>query len=622
MSVALVLLVGLPASWWGGGQATAAEQATPTAEELATLADRPDFPSQQQVAKLIAKLGDARYVVRRETEQRLIEMGQQAFDQIDDATSDPDPEIATSCHYLLSQMTIRWTRQDDPPRVKRLLREYNENDNDSKQYLISQLGALPDHQGLEALCRICRYDPEPAVAQQAAIELLRTGKIQIGLSPSESPRLRQAIGSSIRPAAHWIRLLALQLESPEKSVPLWREAIAKALTQADDRFALAQVAALQANWVRIELLQGNQEGFSKAIAQLLVAEEDGFEYKFQHLAKWVLDGEQPSFIELLFEKYDAKLAESKSGLYIAAIVRLKQGKADLAEELAKAALNHQSELAEESRVDESLRQAYLLNKEGQVEWAREELRFVAKNATVASTTHVLGCILLADLLHDWQLDKEAADSIALVTDPLKKDVAARNTYSQRLRQGMNDFDERLPSYNSLLARENYYRACHLLAEGDTKEQWKALENSVQSDSDNPDALIAMYLASEGDAARRKKVLQRIEMHRRVLDQKIAQNPSDAQSYNAWAWMVCNTEGDFRKAIRYSHLSLKIMPDRAGLLDTLACCYFAAGDIPKAVEHQSRAVELAPHTQVLSRRLKQFKKALADLGEKPKEKIGA
>jgi len=73
--------------------------------------------------------------------------------------------------------------------------------------------------------------------------------------------------------------------------------------------------------------------------------------------------------------------------------------------------------------------------------------------------------------------------------------------------------------------------------------------------------------------------------------------------------VANTEGDYDEALRSSQRSLELRPETAGYLDTLGRCYFAKGDYKNAVFHQSRAVELEPHSQQIRRQLELFQKAL-------------
>src|SRR5690606_38472520 len=206
------------------------------------------FPDRERVAGLIAQLGKSRYVVRRAAEQELLEIGMPAFDQVDEAAESIDPEIAANCRYLLSQMTVRWTRRDDPPQVAMYLEDYADYDEMYRLQTIQQLANLPEHMGIAPLCRICRYDPSPVVSQAAALALMdvgqtvesyveapkwKLGRLKVEMGPAQAKAMREALGPSVREGAQWIRLFALQLESPAETIPHWDVAIEKAIHRAN-----------------------------------------------------------------------------------------------------------------------------------------------------------------------------------------------------------------------------------------------------------------------------------------------------------------------------------------------------------------------------------------------------
>jgi hypothetical protein len=124
------------------------------------------------------------------------------------------------------------------------------------------------------------------------------------------------------------------------------------------------------------------------------------------------------------------------------------------------------------------------------------------------------------------------------------------------------------------------------------------------------------------------VRQRITNLSRQVEQEIDERPNEPDGYNQWAWLVSNTEGDFKKAIRYSHRSLELIPRGSGqaagasFLDTLGRCYFAAGDIENAVKYQRQAVAKVDYMQVMNRQLAQFEKALAEKRGAGSEEQGA
>jgi acyl CoA:acetate/3-ketoacid CoA transferase len=92
----------------------------------------------------------------------------------------------------------------------------------------------------------------------------------------------------------------------------------------------------------------------------------------------------------------------------------------------------------------------------------------------------------------------------------------------------------------------------------------------------------------------------------VVAPEIQALPDDANGYNEYAWLVANTEGDVRKAVRYSKKSLEISFDNPSYLDTLAHCRFAAGDHAAAVRTQAIAQRLEPHNRTILRNLERFR----------------
>ncbi len=88
------------------------------------------------------------------------------------------------------------------------------------------------------------------------------------------------------------------------------------------------------------------------------------------------------------------------------------------------------------------------------------------------------------------------------------------------------------------------------------------------------------------------------------------NVGPADHYmNEYAWLVSNTEGDYRKALEYSLKSLEMDPDSAKY-DTCGRCYFAVGDLENALLMQRRALKLDPHSPPMIRQLKEFEDAMA------------
>jgi tetratricopeptide (TPR) repeat protein len=175
----------------------------------------------------------------------------------------------------------------------------------------------------------------------------------------------------------------------------------------------------------------------------------------------------------------------------------------------------------------------------------------------------------------------------------------------------------LPPGDSVACRYHFYRANQFHDEKDWQREREELERAIKLDRTDADVLIAMYRLPEADEAWRKSTLARIRALSHEFQQEIDEAPNNPTPYNQWAWLVANTEGDYQKAIRYSHRSIELIPPGAGesasasFLDTLGRCYYAAGDFENAVKYQRQAVEKIEHMQVMQRQLALFEKALAE-----------
>jgi tetratricopeptide (TPR) repeat protein len=184
----------------------------------------------------------------------------------------------------------------------------------------------------------------------------------------------------------------------------------------------------------------------------------------------------------------------------------------------------------------------------------------------------------------------------------------------------------MPVVAKLKARFHYYRGCQYGAEKDWSRARESFETAIAADPIDADVLIAMYRLPESDDQWREATRQRIGNLAQQLQQEIDEKPSDASPYNQWAWLISNTEGDFQKAIRYSHRSLELNTNgdsgAASYFDTLGRCYYAAGDYKNAIKYQRQALEKTSYMQVMHRQLALFEKTLAEKPGAGSEERGA
>ncbi len=275
---------------------------------------------------------------------------------------------------------------------------------------------------------------------------------------------------------------------------------------------------------------------------------------------------------------------------------------------------------------ESFLTAKELEEHSQFKWAVREYRSSIDDEKVASHEGILARVYLASLLHDYEQDQAAAD----VLEPLAKAVKNEGQIGQLYAELQRYYRGRLslPEADAVSARLHFYRACQYHQAKDWKREQGELELAIKFDPMDADVVIAMYHLPEADDPWRENVRQRINDLSRKFQQEIDENPADPNAYNQWAWLVSNTEGDFQKAIRYSHRSIELIPKNAGesaggsFLDTLGRCYFAAGDVENALKYQREAIKKVDYMQVMHRQLAQFEKAHAEKREAGSEERGA
>ncbi len=215
------------------------------------------------------------------------------------------------------------------------------------------------------------------------------------------------------------------------------------------------------------------------------------------------------------------------------------------------------------------------------------------------------------MLHDHLENEEAAE----VLEPLVQAIQKKNAVLQQYKKIVQYYKRlrvfELPNPQSLAAQSHYYRAWHFGQIQDTEQQREELELAVKHDPEDADVLIAMHRLPGADEAWRQDARKRIQSLSRQFQKAIDQEPGEATFYNQWAWLISNTEGDFERAVRYSHRSLELRPDTASFLDTLGRCYYSTGDYATAILYQRQAIEGQPHLQVMQRQLALFEKKLRE-----------
>jgi tetratricopeptide (TPR) repeat protein len=593
-----------------------------SAESLSTTAQ--PAAANERIRQLIRQLGDPRYATRRAAANELRQIGAEAFDLLHEATGDSDPEVAASARYLLRRISVRWVQNDDSPNVRSLLRDYDRQPENIRLRRVDDLAELADADGVAGLCRIARFDRSPIVSRMAALAIIRPEDGEAATSQLDAMIVERELGSSSRAAAEWLRRYMVQLRDPASSVDYWQKTIdeeAKQLKQNADDTSPEIVRGLLWNLAELNRQLDNRGSMFSVVDRMTGVDPDAAESTAIELLAWLTQHKAWEVLDQFLDKHQSQLEQTKRPLYYAAIARAKQGKADIAEQLALKA----SQIDSQNALDGFLT-ARDLEEHSQFDWAVREYRRSIDDEKIASHEGILARVYLGALLHDYEKYEEAANVLEPLAKAVKNEGQVGQLYSELQRYYRGRLS--LPEAEAVSARLHFYRACQHHAAKDWKRERESLELAIKFDPTDADVLIAMYRLPEADGEWRANVQKRIRDISRQFQQQIDENPNDPNAYNQWSWLISNTEGDFQKAIRYSHRSIELIPPGAGksaggsFLDTLGRCYFAAGDVENALKYQREAIKKVDYMQVMHRQLEQFEKAYAEKQGARNEERGA
>ncbi len=576
-----------------------------------TVADSSSKAQQERVQSLIHDLGDSRFSARRRAANELRQIGAEAFDALHAATEDSDPEIAASASYILRQIAVRWVQPEDSALVRAQLRQYGQEAETARIQHIEQLGRLPQNAGVIALCRIVRYDRSPLVSRMAALAIIHPKDADSTRSALDETAVTSQLGASTRPSAVWLHQFLTQQHDPAVSIPAWKHLIDEESGRLEKSGETSNEILLGLEWNLAELFRqtGNTAEVCSVLDRIVDLGNDNAEDTLMRLLKWLTKNKSWEMLNQFLDKHQAQVAQYKRPLYYAALARVAEGKHDQAEQLASDAAAASSQ----SRLD-SYFSARDLEEHNQFDWAVREYHRAIEKQSSETGEPFLARVSLANLLHDHEQEKEAAETL----EPLVKSVQGEAAIAQLYANIRNYYSGRaidLPDADVVVARYHFYRACQYQLEKDLTRAKDEFDLAIKFNPQDADVLIAMYNFPQGDAKWHDAIRQRVRQMAQQFQQQIDEDPTDPIPYNQWAWLVSNTEGDFQRAVRYSQRSLELNnggeSGSGSYLDTLGRCYYAIGDYEKAVKYEREALTKVNYMQVMQRQLALFEKALVD-----------
>lgn len=574
--------------------------------------------SADEIALLVARLGDEQPAVREQATERLAELGMAAADELlQAAESNEDLERALRARWLVDRLPL--SSVADPPQVSRILARFPQLDLAERIQPIHTLLRLENDAGIEPLGRIVRLERSSATAVIAAALLAREWTPGDPFWPPVARAIEAGIGPSRRAPAAFLR--AVVRGSRATSVEERRSAAdeaARALDAmappdaagptglpevGDPDEAVIDMAATERTFRRcVVLLRLAADQRDMALAEagrLFETTRQGDEQDIAAIdLMWFADNGLPDAVELLADRLADGAPIRPLVAYAAAVARRQLGDA-AAEALAARASAAIDE--SDSPTGARLQAAVYLARWGAVDWSLREHAAIIDDAETSDGMLALSATISAELLNEHDRFAEAAAVLRRLLDG----PGRRDEIDQTLIQVGRD-----PA--AMRSRMLYFDARAAAVAGDPAAERRLLEQSLKTHEQDVETLIAIYRLAGRDEAGLAEVRPRIARAISGIRDTIAALPEDPTAFNEYAWLVSNTEGDVAEATAFAHRALALSFDNAGYLDTLAHCQAAAGDFSRAIRTQSLAIRREPHNRMLRRNLTRFEAGAAAL----------
>jgi len=579
-------------------------------------------PAPDEIAALVESLGADEYAQREAAAAKLKALGAAAVDPLLAAAEmSGDLEVALRARWLVDAIPV--DAPHDPPEVTALLENFKRKGFAERVQVMHRLLRLDDDAGIEPLARIVRLDRSILGSRVAAALLAREWQPDDPVWTMFRDRITTGIGGSTRPAARLLRAVVRfsaadtatgrdpeLLEASESLALLGRDAAAAGDADAAAAPADSSAGGIAETTLRIFarsrlqmlLAAGRREEALAAAGAMLApttAGEKDAEAAGEETAAtlvWLVERGLPEAVDRLRADRPDMIGNDSLVGYAAAVAERARHRDEEATALADAAFAKPA--GTNAEFVDRVQTARLLAKWGAVDWASREYSSLLDDQRAPPAQFTLAAIMFSEFLHDQEREDEAAACLRRLMEGRVAAAIARGG-NQIIQQVGRD-------PQAIRSRMHYFEACAAALRGDTIAQRKALEDSLRASAKDVDSLIALYTLADNTPEQRADAVARIRKALEQIEGEIQSVPDDDNSYNEYAWLVANTEGDVQKATRYSKHSLVKSFDSSSYLDTLAHCQAAAGNISAAIRTQSLALRQEPHNRTLRRNLERFK----------------
>jgi hypothetical protein len=197
---------------------------------------------EKKIQELVLKLGADEFAQREEAQKELAKFGQSAFDALFDAQDNDDVEISLRAKYLLRLIRFTWVREGDADSIKVILKDYDGVDERLRYVKMRELAELPKDEGIEALCRLARFEKSNKRSKYAALRIVRMElNDKKGGNKERAEKITKSLGRSRRDAAGWLRTFAETSTKPAAAEKQWAALVAQEQKKLDLFFSKIKI---------------------------------------------------------------------------------------------------------------------------------------------------------------------------------------------------------------------------------------------------------------------------------------------------------------------------------------------------------------------------------------------
>jgi tetratricopeptide (TPR) repeat protein len=568
------------------------------------------------IEKLIEQLGDPDWRIRQQASKRLTQQTHEAYPLLIAAAKSDDLEVRSRAKSILQRFDLDPRRPGDSPAVRDCLDGFLLLQNHEQKKRIDRLVLLPNDEGIPAIARLIRIensaeqDIQPGKFSFYAIRQILENRKGAYIFPKPvAAKIVSELDGSGGEAGRWLRVYLGFSDDPAKALDIWNKMIWQKVSKSSVP-TMASGATLTGQLLEKQLAWTLRLGASPELVRFLMknARLRIDPARRDEIIDWIVRekvwDDFPGGLESFLRR---GVVKPRAILYQVAQNCLDSDQAEKAEQVAQKAFELKLDRAQADMVSRYTILVKLADS-GHLDWAERELQHILdpeylKKQKFLDQFSGIFIFVFIEEYHDQQQYQKAIDLIDRILDDKRFAIV----------QGVMG--------NIFKARREYFAACLAEASGDKKSQRAHLEAALKIEPKEIDSLIAAYRESKDDPAWRAKVEKLIDTAQIDTEIAIRVSPQEADNYNIWAWLIGNTRGDFREAVRKAQKAVELGADKGGYLDTLGRCYYAAGDLEKAVDAQRRAVEKMPYSGLINAQWKFFSdKYEARHGKRPKEPV--